>query len=110
MKKSTLVALYNYFCNSDNTVDTTTITEDIRTEYERLAGKSAENAALYDEAYAVLMKHLNKSEQTAAELYEKCAEELPEGFSRGKFNYLLRMHSTDLTAHDNGRSPKTYTV
>ena len=108
MKKNTLTALYNYFVNSDDTVDLSTVVEDIRAEYERFADKANEKTALYDAAEKVLLDALTDTPQTSREIFD--GNVWPEGFTVGKLNYALRaMWADEIVKHDNGKSAFTYT-
>ena len=109
MTKNTLSALYAYFCQNDETVDTSVIADAIRTEYERLTEKGAANAALYDAALNIVVGHLDKTPKTSTELWNECADELPKEITRGKFNYLLRKYTDVIASHD-GDKCKTYTL
>jgi len=108
MKKNTLTALYNYFVKNDNTIDLSTVVEDIRAEYERTAAKAQANREVYDVAHDVLIAALTDTPQTSTEIFE--SNEWPEEFTQGKLNYALRaMWADEITKIDNGKKPNTYT-
>jgi len=109
MKKNTITALYNYFVNSDDTVDLSTVVEDVRAEYERFADKASEKTALYDAAEKVLLGALTDTPQTSRAIFD--ANVWPDGFTVGKLNYALRaMWADEIVKHDNGKSAFTYTA
>ena len=108
MKKNTLIALYNYFVKNDDTIDLSTVVEDIRNEYERTAAKAQANRGIYDAAHDVLIAALTDTPQTSTEIFE--SNEWPEDFTQGKLNYALRaMWSGEINKIDNGKKPNTYT-
>lgn len=108
MKKNTLIALYNYFVKNDDTIDLSTMVEDIRNEYERTVAKAQANRSIYDAAHDVLIAALTDTPQTSTEIFE--ANEWPEDFTQGKLNYALRaMWNGEINKIDNGKKPNTYT-
>ncbi len=108
MKKNTLTALYNYFVKNDNTIDLSTVIEDIRNEYDRIIAKAQANREIYDAAHDVLIAALTDTPQTSKEIFE--GNEWPKDFTQGKLNYALRAMWTDeIVKHDNGKSAFTYT-
>lgn len=102
MKKSTLEALRNYF-NGDNTVDLSVVKQEIDAEYDRLTEKARQNSTLYDTALEVVLAHLSETAVTASELFALCASELPEEFTQGKMNYLLRKYADQITIDRTGK-------
>lgn len=109
MKKNTLTALYNYFVKNDDTIDLSSVVEDIRAEYERTAAKAQANRSIYDAAHDVLIAALTDVPQTSKEIFE--GNEWPEDFTQGKLNYALRaMWADEVNKIDNGKSANTYTV
>jgi len=96
MKKSTMKSLVNY-------IDTNAIAElaDVRAEIvAELAkdeAKAQANRNLYAEAHDVVieaMSHLT-APAPVSEIYEEVAENLPEGFSKGKVQYAITRLWTD---------------
>ena len=108
MKKSTLESIRNYL-NGDTTVDVDAMKQEVEAEYSRLTEKAQQNAVLYATALDVVLTHLTDDEVTANELFALCADELPDDFTQGKMNYLLRQHADKINVHRNGRSVNTYT-
>ena len=110
MKKNTITALYNYFVNSDDTVDLSAVVEDIRAEYERTAAKSQAKASAYDEAKPIVFGVMTEP-MTVKEIFAKCEDELPDGFTASKVQYgLLHYWNDEVVKIDNGKGPFTYQV
>lgn len=110
MKKTTVEALYNYFVNGNDAIDLSTVVEDIRTEYERTAGKAAEKLAAYENAKPIVFGVMGDDPLTVKQIYELAKDELPEDFSANKIQYaFLHYWSDEIVKHDNGKSAKTYT-
>ena len=110
MKKNTLTALYNYFVNSDDTVDLSTVVEDIRAEYERTVAKSQAKANAYDAAKPTVFGVMTEP-MTVKEIFAKCENDLPDGFTLHKIQYaLLNYWSDEVVKIDNGKSAFTYMV
>ena len=110
MKKTTVEALYNYFVKNDDTVDLSTVVEDIRTEYERTAGKAADKLAAYESAKPIIFGVMGDDPLTVKQIYELAKDKLPEDFSANKIQYaFLHYWSDEIVKHDNGKSAKTYT-
>jgi len=110
MKKSTLEALYHYLNGYPSLVDVTTLREEVNAEYERLTAKAEANAQMYEEAKAVVLAALTDTPQTALEIFEAVADDLPDDFTSTKVSYALAHRwEADVVKHDNGRKPNTYT-
>lgn len=88
MKKTTIQTLVSYLNGTpvDNLAE---IKAELEKELNRNAEKAQANRDLYDDAAAVVLNALTSAPVTVAELYEEIADELPEGFSRGKLQYAL---------------------
>lgn len=107
MKKNTMTAIAAYIKN----------VPELANEYAELAAELAKNEEkaqanrdLYAAAREIVLSHLSDTPVTAAELYEVCADELPEGFSKSKIQYALReLWAADVVKHDNGKKAFTYT-
>ena len=111
MKKNTIVALYNYFVNSDDTVDLSTAVEDIRAEYERTAAKAQATANAYDTAKPIVLGVITDNPMTVKDIYAACEDSLPEGFTSHKIQYgLIHYWVDDVVKHDNGKNPFTYSA
>ena len=107
MKKNTMTAIASYIKN----------VPELATEYAELAAELAKNEEkaqanrdAYATAHDVVMAHLSDKGQAAAEIYEACKNELPEGFSKSKVQYGLNNYwAAEVVKHDNGKNPFTYT-
>ena len=110
MKKNTITALYNYFVNSDDTIDLSTVVEDIRAEYERTVAKSAAKANAYEAAKPIVFGAMTEP-MTVKEIFAKCENDLPDGFTAHKIQYaLLNYWRDEVDKIPNGKSAFTYMV
>lgn len=110
MKKATLMSLVSYL-NGENMTNLDEIKAELEAELNRNAEKAAANRELYEAAEAVVMDGLRRAGAlvTISELYEEIADELPEGFTRGKLNYALTRMWNDKVVVVSG-SPNTYAI
>ena len=110
MKKNTITALYNYFVNSDDTIDLSAVVEDIRAEYERTVAKSATKANAYEAAKPIVFGVMTEP-MTVKEIFAKCENDLPDGFTAHKIQYaLLNYWRDEVDKIPNGKSAFTYMV
>ena len=110
MKKNTLTALYNYFVNSDDTIDLSAVVEDIRAEYEKSAAKSQAKANAYEVAKPIVFGVMTEP-MTVKDIFAKCENDLPDGFTAHKIQYaLLNYWCDEVVKIDNGKAPFTYMV
>ena len=110
MKKNTINALYNYFVNSDDTIDLSAVVEDIRAEYERTVVKAQAKANAYDAAKPIVFGVMTEP-MTVKEIFAKCENDLPDGFTAHKIQYaLLHYWNDEVVKIDNGKSAFTYMV
>jgi len=109
MKKSTLEALRNYL-NGDDTVDLSTLRDEVNAEYERLTAKSRANAELYDTAHDVVMASTTwNTPMTVKELWEVVAADMPDGFTASKMQYaFLHYWTNEVQRHENGKDAYKY--
>ena len=89
MKKSTLtsiVALLN-----GETVDTEALKAEVEAELNKGAEKAQANRDLYDKAHAVVIKAMSKLTAPApiCEIFAEVESALPEGMTKGKFQYAV---------------------
>ena len=111
MKKNTIVALYNYFVNSDDTVDLSTVVEDIRAEYEKSAAKANAKMDAYEQAKPIVFAAIADTALTVKDIFTACEDELPEGFTPHKIQYaLLHYWMDEVNKIDNCKGPFTYQV
>ena len=109
MKKNTLEAIRNYL-NGDETVDLSTVREEVNAEWERLTAKSRANKDAYDTAKDVAFGILSDTPMTVKEVFA-ASDEWPEGFTAAKVQYaFLHYWNDEVVKHDNGKNAFTYTV
>ena len=90
VKKSTMNTIVNYI--NDNAVETLyEVRDELIAELNKGKEKADANRALYDTAKDVVMDELSKTDAavTISELYDAVAENLPEGFTKGKLQYAV---------------------
>ena len=90
MKKATLTTIVNYI--NDNAVEALyEVRDELTAELNKGAEEKARNAELYDSAKEVVMGELSMASEavTLGELYDAVAENLPEGFTKGKLQYAV---------------------
>lgn len=109
MKKSTLESIRNYL-NGDDSVDLTILKKEINDEWERTTAKSRANADLYATAMPVVERVLDATPRTSKEIFALCANDLPDGFTANKVQYLiLHQLAAKIEKHENGKNANTYT-
>ena len=86
MKKSTLSAIYSALKDID--LDSEILAE-VEKELNRGEAEKAKNAELYEQAKAIVLGALSDKPATISEIYDEVADELPEGFSKGKVQYAI---------------------
>lgn len=100
MKKSTIANMIAVLQN-DTTIDRDALLTELRNEYERVTEKARQNADIYAAARDIVINALTDEPATAADLYEKVKDELPEGFSKSKVQYgLVHMWTDSVTKHE----------
>ena len=90
MKKATMNTIVNYI--NDNAVEALyEVRDELITELNKGAEEKARNAELYDSAKEVVMGELSMASEavTLGELYDAVADNLPEGFTKGKLQYAV---------------------
>lgn len=97
MKKSTMNAIVSYI--NDNTVtELFPIRDELVAELTKGEAKAQANRDLYAEAHDIVLGALSDTPVTITELYEEIANDLPEGFSKGKVQYAVtRLWSDEIT-------------
>ena len=90
MKKASLSTILSLISTID-TPEADQIREEINIELAKGAEKAQANRALYDQAKEIVLNALALATQpvTVAELYESCAKDLPDGFTKAKVQYAL---------------------
>ena len=90
MKKATMNTIVNYI--NDNAVEALyEVRDELMAELNKGAEEKARSAELYDSAKAVVMGELTLTDKavTISELYDAVADNLPEGFTKGKLQYAV---------------------
>lgn len=82
---------------------------ELAAELAKTAEKKQANRSLYDQAKEVVLNALSNEPMTISQLFDKCADALPEGFTRGKMQYaILNYWSDEVVKIDNGKSANQY--
>ena len=110
MKKVTLQSLISYL-NGETVTNLDEIKAEIETELNKGEVKAQANRDLYASAHDVVMNCLRMASNpvTIGELYESVADELPEGFSKGKVQYAITRLWADEVVKTEGKV-NTYSV
>ena len=94
-------AIMNSILNTIASIDTPeaeAIRNAINAELAKGAEKAQANRDLYATAHDVVIGALSETPVTIAELYEEIADNLPEGFSKGKVQYAItRLWADEVT-------------
>lgn len=108
MKKSSLRSLVAYL--NGTTIDNISeIKAELEAELAKGEEKANANRILYDAAHDVVMKHINSKLITVADLFEKCKDELPNGFTRSKMQYaMINYWNNEIVKVVNDKGPNEY--
>ena len=90
-----MISLLTYL-QSVNDDKIANVVAELEKEVNRVNEKSAKNRELYDAAKQAVAKGLTDDAMTVAELYDKIAADLPEGFTKSKLQYGLLNYWTDI--------------
>ena len=97
MKKATLSTIYSALLDSGYE-STDPIMEEISKELNRGEAEKAKNAELYEQAKPIVLGALSDTPATLSEIYDEIANDLPEGFSKGKVQYAItRLWADEVT-------------
>ena len=97
MKKATLSAIYSALLDSGYE-STDPIMEEISKELNRGEAEKARNAELYEQAKPFVLGVLSDTPVTISEIYDEIANDLPEGFTKGKVQYAItRLWADEVT-------------
>ena len=109
MKKSVLESVIKYL--QTNTGDRDALLTTLTEELNHLNSKAMENAAIYNRAIQPVLDVMSETPMTAKDIYNACADNLPEGFTANKVQYLLLHQLADrVKKQDNGKNPNTYSL
>ena len=110
MKKVSLQSLVSYL-NGETVDNIAEIKAEIEAELAKGAEKAQANRDLYASAHDAVMNGLRVAGKpvTIGELYDEIADELPEGFSKGKVQYAITRLWADEVVKTEGKV-NTYSV
>lgn len=89
MKKSTLIALTDYFESVDVPATIADAVNELFAERAKNEEKAEANRAVYASAHDAVMAVITTTPQTVAEIFEACEDDLPNNFSKSKVQYGL---------------------
>ena len=97
MKKATMKAIVNYMTDNLSYADENekeflqTTIDELTTELNRGEAKAQANRDLYAEAHDTVIAMMSglTAPATIGELYDEVADRLPEGMTKGKFQYAV---------------------
>lgn len=102
MKKASLTSLVSYLTETGALPE---VCAEIKAELSKGEAKAQENRDLYAKAHDIVIAGLGDATApvTIGELYEAIAENLPEGFSKGKVQYAVTRLWADEIAKTEGK-------
>lgn len=111
MRKVSLQSLVSFIDSIDAPQEIKVVRDEIVAELAKGAEKAQANRDLYESAHDVVMNGLRmaSSPVTIGELYESIADELPDGFSKGKVQYAITRLWADEVVKTEGKV-NTYSV
>ena len=86
MKKSTLSAVFTALKSIDFDAE---LLAEVEKELNRGEAEKAKNAEMYEVAKPIVLGALSDTPATIGEIYDEIANDLPEGFSKGKVQYAI---------------------
>ena len=109
MKKSVFTAIVNYVATHD-IPELAGVRDAILDEFKRNEDKAQANRDLYAEAHDAVMAVMDATPRTVGEIYELCADTLPDGFTKSKVQYGIREYwKDDVMKIENPKGANTYT-
>ena len=109
MTKNSMMTLVNFLSNND-IPELATVKEEILAQYAKNEEKAQVNRDLYAQAHDVVMDVIDDTPRTVAEIYEACADKLPEGFSKSKVQYAIRaLWGNEIVKIENAKGANQYT-
>ena len=106
MKKTTMKTLVEYL---KNVPEMSEVYDELTAELRKGEDKAAANRELYETARDSVLSVIEDKPLTIAEIYEACADILPDNFGKGKVQYALNHYWTDAVVRlDNDKGPHTY--
>ena len=108
MKKSVFNTIANYIANHD-IPELASIRDEVLAEYNKNKAETDAKMSVYERAHDVVMKALDNSPYTIAEIYELCADVLPDGFSKANLQYaVLHYWQDEFEKIANAKGANTY--
>ena len=109
MKRNTIETMIAFLNGSDT--DTATLKAELEAELAKLTEKARANADLYAAATPVVKAIMSTTPMTAKEIFTACENELPDGFTANKVQYLLLHQLADVVKkHDNSKNANSYSL
>ena len=95
MKKATLSAIYSALKAIDFDAE---MLAEVEKDLTKGDAEKAKNAELYEVAKPVVLGALSDTPATISEIYDEIANDLPEGFTKGKVQYAItRLWADEVT-------------
>ncbi len=88
MKKATLKSLVAYL-NGETVTNLSELKAELENELSKGEAKAQANRDAYAEAHDAVMAVMTSGLMTVQEIYDACADTLPDGFSKSKVQYGL---------------------
>jgi hypothetical protein len=88
MKKSSLQSLVSYL-NGETITNIDEIKAEIEAELAKDVERKQANAEAYEAAKPIILGALSDTPVTLGELYDEVADDLPDGFTKGKVQYAV---------------------
>lgn len=112
MKKSSMLSLVSFLNSvSDLPSEVAVVRDELNAECAKDAQKSADKRSAYDAAKAIVLAAMGTEPLTVAEIFAKCENDLPEGFSASKIQYGLRVYWADeVRKIENAKGANQYTL
>ena len=108
MKKSTMKSLVAYL-NGQNVPEIAEIKAELEAELAKGEAKAQANREAYAVAHDAVMSVMTSGLMTVQEIFDACADELPEGFSKSKIQYgLLNYWSNEVVKVENAKGANQY--
>ena len=109
MRKVSLQSLVSFIDSIDAPQEIKDVRDEIVAELAKGAEKAQANRDLYAQAKDIVLGALSATPVTIGELYDEIANDLPEGFSKGKVQYAITRLWADEVVKTEGKV-NTYSV
>lgn len=105
MKKTTMQTIANYIAN---VTELSTEYAELCAELNKGAEKAAANRELYANAHDAVLAVITSEPKTVSEIWDACADDMPEGFTKNKVQYALLHYWNDEVVKDTDGKVNTY--